>query len=72
MVPYVVSNGGFFGFENVYSVNIKGQYAKKNKLLGVMFWEFSQDKNYELYDALRTGLNGKNIGGKSDQPYLSL
>ena len=72
MVPYVASNGGFFGFENVYSVNIKGQYAKKNNLLGVMFWEFSQDKNHELFDALRTGLNGTNIGGKSDQPYLSL
>lgn len=73
MVPYVTnSEGEFFQFENKYSVNIKGQYAKKNKLLGVMFWEYSKDKDNELLDALQKGLKGENIGRKSDQPDLPL
>lgn len=68
MVPYMKdSNGGFFGCENERSVNIKGQYANLNGLLGVMFWEYSYDSESKLLKALYNGIQGKDEDGKKSK-----
>ena len=64
MVPfYYKSSSDYLGYENEKSVNLKGQYAKLNSLLGVMFWEYGHDSSSKLLKALYNGVKGKDKDG---------
>ena len=67
MTPYWKNGNSFFGYENTLSVNIKGQYVYYNGLRGVMCWDYGQDYDFELLDAMIKGVNGHDIGDKSVQ-----
>lgn len=43
--PYVETMGGdfFCGYDNPRSIGIKGEWVRKNGLLGLMYWEYDQD-----------------------------
>jgi len=52
----VVENGHFISFEDVQSLQVKLDYLRRGRFGGVMFWEFSSDRNHTLLDAIRSGI----------------
>lgn len=57
LVPYVVNPAGkfVFGFENARSLEIKCDYIRKHKLLGIMNWEYAgDDANLTLTKVMST------------------
>lgn len=54
--PYLFGGSQFISYENEDSCRLKGQYAKDNGLMGVMFWEYGQDDTGELLKALYEGV----------------
>jgi len=48
----------FISYENARSIALKMQYLKEQGLGGAMFWEYSDDHNGELLDALDNTLTG--------------
>ncbi|MGH8242136.1 MAG: glycoside hydrolase family 18 protein [Steroidobacteraceae bacterium] len=46
----------FITYEDPQSLRAKMQYVRSQGLGGVMFWELSQDRNGELLDTIRAGL----------------
>lgn len=47
-VPYLSDGSTFISYDDMQSIREKLSYARDKKLGGVMFWEFSGDKNKEL------------------------
>jgi chitinase len=43
--PYVETMSGefFCGYDNPRSIAIKGEWVRKQGMLGLMFWEYDQD-----------------------------
>ncbi|MGH8203987.1 MAG: glycosyl hydrolase family 18 protein, partial [Steroidobacteraceae bacterium] len=46
----------FVTYEDPQSLRAKMEYVRSQGLGGVMFWELSQDRNGELLDTIRAGL----------------
>lgn len=57
-VPYLFSADSleFISYETPKSIKIKVEYLKQKGLGGAMFWEYSDDYNNELIDALSSSL----------------
>lgn len=49
---YLLGNSNFISYESPESIAAKGHYAVEHKLMGVMFWEYSQDTSGVLLKAL--------------------
>jgi chitinase len=49
----------FISYEDEASISHKIQYLKEKGLSGVMFWEYSDDYNAQLLDAIHKNLNEK-------------
>lgn len=47
----------FISYEDTESINYKIDYLKKKGLSGVMFWEYSDDYESQLLDAIHANLN---------------
>ena len=58
LAPYLFNGSTFISYEDEESIAAKGAYAKENGLMGVMFWEYGQDKTGTLVKALYTAMNG--------------
>ena len=56
----------FITYEDPQSVAAKCRYALKNKLGGVMFWEYSADADGALLDAIGSGLHGAILKRKGE------
>jgi chitinase len=65
MAPYLFNGKTFISYEDEESITAKGAYAKDNGLMGVMFWEYGQDKSGTLVKALYTAMNGAEIASKA-------
>ncbi len=54
-VPYLynATDSIFISFENQRSIAIKLEYVKEQELSGVMFWEYSDDYQQELLNAIK-------------------
>ncbi|MEX0735211.1 MAG: glycoside hydrolase family 18 protein [Steroidobacteraceae bacterium] len=55
-------NGGartFITYDDPQSIRAKADYARENRLGGMMFWELSQDRNDELLDVIVTSLDSQ-------------
>lgn len=65
MAPYLFNGKNFISYEDEESIALKGAYAKDNGLMGVMFWEYGQDKTGTLVKALYTAMNGAEIASKA-------
>jgi len=46
----------FISYDDTLSIRIKMEYIKKNKLGGAMFWEYAEDTDGTLLDAINNGL----------------
>jgi chitinase len=57
--PYLFDGSTFISYEDTQSITIKGEYAKANGLMGVMFWEYGQDSSGELLKALYESLHNQ-------------
>ena len=49
----------FISYDDEESIEKKMEYVRSMKLGGVMFWEYTEDVDGKLLDALNTGLNRK-------------
>jgi chitinase len=47
----------FISYESPASIGLKVDYIKEQGMSGAMFWEYSDDPDQQLLDALYTGLN---------------
>lgn len=54
--PYLYNGTTFITFDDEESTYEKGKYARLNKLAGVMFWEYGQDKTGRLLESLYDGV----------------
>jgi chitinase len=63
-VPYLWNpeEAIFISYENARSIALKMQYLKNKGLGGAMFWEYSDDHQGELLDALNGALVGEAVG----------
>ncbi len=52
------SSGGFITYDDPETIGYKTSYIKANALGGAMFWQYAQDNNGELLNAVWNGLNG--------------
>jgi chitinase len=50
--PYLTKGTGFISYDDAQSLTAKTAYAKQNNLGGVMFWEYGQNMNGELLNAI--------------------
>jgi chitinase len=59
--PYLWNEGSrtFITYEDPESLKLKGQYVLKNKLGGIMFWEYYGDYRNELLKSINEGLKSK-------------
>ena len=59
--PYLwnESSRTFISYDDVESMKLKCSYVKKNRLRGIMFWEYSRDHNNDLLQAINDGLHGR-------------
>ncbi len=57
MAPYLFNGSTFISYEDTESIAAKGKYAMEVGLMGVMFWEYSQDSTGALVKALSTAMN---------------
>lgn len=57
-VPYIYKKDGteFISFDNPQSILEKGNYILKNKLGGMMFWEYGTDPTNRLLEAVKQGM----------------
>jgi chitinase len=55
--PYLYNGEAFVTYDDPQSLTHKARYVREHDLLGVMFWEYSQDAQGELLDALYRELN---------------
>lgn len=58
-VPYLYNGDVFISYEDQDSAKIKASYIRENKLGGAMIWEYTQDDNNELINALTDILRRK-------------
>ncbi|MCK5371641.1 MAG: hypothetical protein KAQ62_23925, partial [Cyclobacteriaceae bacterium] len=49
----------FISYEDAESIKYKIDYLKEKGISGVMFWEYSDDYENRLLDAIYTNLNKK-------------
>lgn len=47
---YLYNGDKFITYDNVRSLRCKADYIKENDLGGIMFWEYTQDAQYELIE----------------------
>ncbi|MGH9599958.1 MAG: glycoside hydrolase family 18 protein [Terracidiphilus sp.] len=66
-VPYLYSAGQriFVSYEDPESLTAKCSYVLKQKLAGVFFWQYSDDSEGTLLDAIDKGLRLTKAGGAS-------
>lgn len=50
--PYLFDGKDFISYEDEASISEKCNYIKQNNLAGLMFWEYSIDTTYRLFEAL--------------------
>lgn len=50
-VPYLYNGKTFISYEDELSIRYKAEFARRAGLGGIMFWEFSQDKDKKLQKA---------------------
>ncbi len=57
--PYLwnADSGVFISYEDAESIKYKMQYLKEKGISGVMFWEYSDDYESQLLDAIHENLN---------------
>ncbi|MEG0615372.1 MAG: glycosyl hydrolase family 18 protein [Oscillospiraceae bacterium] len=68
--PYLFNGTNFITYDDEESIKIKLEYADKKKLGGVMYWEFSGDKNMTLQNVVVDfyGIFGKAVSGTTQKP----
>lgn len=59
-VPYLYNGSTFISYEDEQSIKAKLNYAAEKELGGVMFWEFSGDKNKKLQNVIFNYDNNSN------------
>lgn len=62
MVPYLYNGESFITYDDAQSIGIKVDYALANGLGGVMYWEFSGDKQMVLQDAIMSRIGSLKDG----------
>jgi chitinase len=50
--PFLYDGDTFITYDDPESLRLKAEYARRNGLAGVMFWEYGHDRNGELLDSL--------------------
>lgn len=50
--PYLFNGKDFISYEDEKSLEYKCEYVKQNNLAGIMFWEYSIDVTYNLFNAI--------------------
>lgn len=50
-VPYLMGDGWFLSYDDPSSIAVKARFAKESGLLGIGFWELSQDRGARLIAA---------------------
>lgn len=56
-VPYLFDGKTFITYDDKESITVKSEYAKSNKLGGMMIWEYLQDDNGELVETIYNIIN---------------
>lgn len=56
-VPYLFDGKTFITYDDKESITVKAEYAKSNKLGGMMIWEYLQDDNGELVETIYNVIN---------------
>ncbi len=62
-VPYLYSKDSsmMISYDDEESIKLKTEYVKKEKLAGIMFWEYSQDHQGELLEAIYSNLKPRTV-----------
>lgn len=55
--PYLFNGKDFISYDDEKSLEYKCDYVKQNKLAGIMFWEYSIDTKYSLFEAICKAIN---------------
>ncbi|MFV0341265.1 MAG: glycosyl hydrolase family 18 protein, partial [Anaerocolumna sp.] len=61
--PYVFDGTTWIGYDDEQSIKAKTEYAMENGLGGVMFWDFTGDKDLELQKII-ANTRGINLNNK--------
>ena len=54
--PFLSNGNTLVSYDDTKSISLKAEWAKKNGILGVGFWDIHGDKDYALIKAAREGL----------------
>lgn len=63
LVPYLYNGESFITYDDAQSIGLKVDYALANGLGGVMYWEFSGDKQMVLQDVIMSKFGTLKEGG---------
>ncbi|WP_253298212.1 glycosyl hydrolase family 18 protein [Paenibacillus sp. MSJ-34] len=56
--PYLTNGGRFISYDDTQSLTEKANYVLQNNLGGIFFWEYGQNMNGELLNAIHTAISG--------------